>query len=259
MKRWRVALETGATVMLIVVVKVVIEIFSLDFIVLSPLYTSVVAGGTFVIGLLVAGTLADYKEAERMPAELTSALEAIHEDAVSIKVVTPDFDLARLSASLRRVVASLLDDLAVPEARSCLAAVSDLSPSFVEMDRLGVPPNYIVRLRGEQSTIRRIVYRVYHIQRTLFLPSAYLLIQSIVFLILVALLFTKFDPLYQSIVVLIFIAYFFIYLVKLLGILDTPFHASSKTMDDVSLFLLKEFARHMDEDAEGERDSHAPH
>lgn len=247
MKRWRIAIEAGATVVLVIAVKVFIEIFSLDFIVLSPLYTSVVAGGIFVIGLLLAGTLADYKEAERMPAELTAALEAIHEDAVSIKEMTPAFDLDRLSASLSRVVTSLFDDLAGRHARSCLAAVSDLSPSFVEMDRLGVPPNYIVRLRGEQSTIRKTIYRMYHIQRTVFLPSAYLLIQSIVVLIIVALLLTKFDPLYQSIVVLIFIVYFFTYLVKLLRILDTPFHAASKTMDDVSLFLLKEFAHHMDE------------
>ncbi|MGH2748391.1 MAG: hypothetical protein ACRDKB_10755 [Actinomycetota bacterium] len=48
------------------------------------------------------------------------------------------------------------------------------------------------------------------------------------------------ETLYRSIVVLIFIPYFFIYLVKLLGVLDTPFQVTEQTMDDVSLFLLSE-------------------
>jgi hypothetical protein len=248
MKRWRVAFETGLIVVAIVLLKLVVEAFSADFIPLSPLYTSVVAGGIFVIGLLVAGTLADYKEAEKMPADITAALESIHEDGVSIKDLHQEFDLARLRRSLANVAAALRDDLARRDSRTCLAAINDLSSSFIEMERLEVPPNYIVRIRGEQGTIRKNVLRIYHIQRTAFLPSAYVLIQTIVGLIITALLFTKLDPIYESIVVLVFIAYFFIYLVRLLGVLDTPFRITERTMDDVSLFLLKEFAERMRED-----------
>lgn len=62
-----VPLETAAIVLGIIALKLVLEAVSAEFITLSPLYTSVVAGGIFVIGLIVAGTLADYKEAEKMP------------------------------------------------------------------------------------------------------------------------------------------------------------------------------------------------
>lgn len=245
MKRWRVALETAAMVSVIVAIKIVVEAFGLDFIALSPLYTSVVAGGIFVIGLLVAGTLADYKEAEKMPAEIAAALENIHEDGVSIKQTYQDFDLARLRRCLASVVRALLDDLADSGSRRCLSAINELSPSFVEMERMDVPANYIVRLRNEQGAVRRLLLRIYHIQRTNFLPSAYVLIQTIVALIITALVFTRLDPIVASIVVLVFIAYFFIYLVRLLKILDTPFRVNEATMDDVSLFLLKDFARRM--------------
>ena len=242
MKRWRVAVETGAVVAAIVALKLLVEASSLDFIPLSPLYTSVVAGGIFVIGLLVAGTLADYKEAERMPAEIIAALEAIHEDGASIKEANPGFDLARLRASLGGVVAALRQDLARPGSRSSLEAVNTLSPSFLEMERLDVPPNYIVRLRTEQGTVRRLVLRIYSIQRTAFIPSAYVLIYTIVGLLILALVFTRLDPLYAALVVLALISYFFLYLVRLLAILDTPFRIRERTMDDVSLFLLDEFA-----------------
>ncbi|MBA2311817.1 MAG: hypothetical protein H0V97_03345 [Actinobacteria bacterium] len=96
--------------------------------------------------------------------------------------------------------------------------------------------------------IRKSLLRIYHMQRTAFLPSAYVLIQSIVGLIIAALLFTELEPLYQSIVVLIFISYFFIYLVKLLRVLDTPFRVEEHTMDDVSLFLLTELDHRLADD-----------
>lgn len=248
MKRWRVALETAMLVAGIVAIKVVVEILRLDFIALSPLYTSVVAGGIFVIGLLVAGTLADYKEAEKMPAEITAALENIHEDGVSIKQTYKDFDLVALQKRLAAVARTLLADLADNGSRRGLSAVNGLSQPFVEMEQMDVPANYIVRLRNEQGTIRKLLLRIYHIQRTDFLPSAYVLIQTIVALIIAALVFTRLDPIVASIVVLVFIAYFFIYLVRLLKILDTPFRPNVATMDDVSLFLLKEFLRQMEDE-----------
>ncbi len=77
--RWRVLVQTCLIVLGIVAAKLAISSFSLEFISISPLFTSVLAGGVFVLGLIVAGTLADYKEAERAPAELTAALTNIHD------------------------------------------------------------------------------------------------------------------------------------------------------------------------------------
>ena len=55
--------------------------------------------------------------------------------------------------------------------------------------------------------------------------------------------FTKVDALYESVVILAMIAYFFVYLVRLLKIMDTPFRVQRQTGDEVSLFLLNEFAK----------------
>jgi hypothetical protein len=109
----------------------------------------------------------------------------------------------------------------------------------------GRPANYIVRLRTEQGIVRRNVLRIYHIQRTDFLPSAYVLIQTVVALIVVGLVFTEIDPFAQSLVLMGFVSYFFIYLVRLLHISDRPFRHGQRTMDDVSLFLLHEFENQM--------------
>jgi hypothetical protein len=242
MKRWRVAFETAAMVLVIAGLKVLINNLGWEFIEIHPLFSSVVAGGIFVLGLLVAGTMADYKEAERMPAEMVAALEAINEDCRSIHQLKPSFDLVDLRRKLSNIITTLRADLTHPGTRECLAAVNALSDAFIELERLDVPANYIVRLRAEQAVVRKAILRIYHIQRIDFLPSAYILIQTVVGLIIASLVFMEFDPLSESIVVLIFIAYFFIYLTRLLRILDTPFRVGTRTQDDVSRFLLKEFA-----------------
>jgi hypothetical protein len=239
--RWRVVGQTALVVLGIVAAKLVISAFSLEFISLSPLFTSVVAGGVFVLGLIVAGTLTDYKEAERVPAEITAALTNIHDDAAAFKEAYPDLDLDRLEDTLFRIVGAFLHDLGDPRSIRALEAIDDLNESFLEMDRIGVPATYTSRLRGEQGALRRSVLRVYHVQRTEFLPSAYLLIQSIVVIVITVLAFMEIEPTYEAVIILAFISFFFISLLRLLRIMDRPFHVEELTDDDVSLFLLRRF------------------
>ena len=243
--RWRLAIQVAAMVAAIVALKVVIEVTAVSFIDLSPLFTSVVAGGVFLIGLLVAGTLADYKEAERMPSQLAASLEAIHEDGVSVKFSKDGFDLERLRKRLLGVVTALRHDLTQPGFRSSLAAINELTASYVELEGLEAPTHYVDRMKKWQAAMRESVLRMSHIERTQFLPSARILIQTVVGLIVVVMLFTDLGPTLQSAVVIGFISYFFIYLVRLLGVLDTPFRVQDMTSDDVSLFLLDEFADRM--------------
>lgn len=75
------------------------------------------------------------------------------------------------------------------------------------------------------------------------MPSAYVLILTIVLLIIAGLLVTRFALVYEGLVVLVVISYFFLYLLRLLRIMDKPFRVTERTMDDVSLFLLRDFAR----------------
>lgn len=244
--RWRVAAQTALIVLGIIAAKLVIAAFSWEFIELSPLFTSVVAGGVFVLGLIVAGTLTDYKEAERVPAEMTAALTNIRDDCAAFKEAFPDLDLQRLEETEARIVEAFRHDLGDPDTIRALEAIDDLNATFLEMDRIGVPATYTSRLRNEQGALRRSVLRVYHVQRTEFLPSAYLLIQSIVVIIITALAFTEIEPTYEAVIILAFISFFFVALLRLLRIMDRPFHVEEHTQDDVSLFLLRRFVDRLD-------------
>ena len=84
-----------------------------------------------------------------------------------------------------------------------------------------------------------------HIQREEFLPSAYAMIVSFVILILLPLLFTTIEGPAETLLTVGFLSFFFVYLLRLLNVINKPFKVGQhRGDDDVSLFLLYEFVVH---------------
>ena len=250
-------LELGLTTMAIVVVLVAIRavLWELGVEGLTPTAVSagIITGGIFVMGLVVAGTLSDYRDAERAPTALAGGLYSILREAESMHAVWGAPDLSDLRRKLIAVVTTLRADIDAGDTRTCQAAIEDLSETFEELDKSDVPANYIVRLRAVQAGLRESLLRVYHLQREEFLPSAYALIVAFVSLILVVLMFTNFDGLAESLVTVGFLSFFFLALLRLLDIISTPFKVGTeRTDDDVSLFLLNEFVVQTQASEEGE-------
>ena len=246
------AIDTAIIVGAIVGARAVLVAAGVDGMTLSPLTSSIVAGGVFVMGLVVAGTLSDYKDADRAPADMATELYGILRDCESMDAAWNKPDMALLRQRLIAVVTALRADIDAGNTRECQQAVEDLSASFLELEDTDVPANYIVRLRQEQSGLRKAVLRVYHIQREEFLPSAYAMIVSLVVIILAVVLFTDFEGTAQSLVTVGFLSFFFVYLLRLLRVIDKPFKVGrERTDDDVSLFLLTEFVVHAHAAEEG--------
>jgi hypothetical protein len=197
------------------------------------------------MGLVIAGTLSDYKDAERAPTDLAAGLYAILRESAAMHAVWGKPDMQLLRTRLVAVVDALRRDIDAGNTRECQAAVEALSDSFHEMEDSDVPANYIVRLRSEQAGLRKSVLRIYHIQREEFLPSAYAMIVSFVVMIITLLMFTKIEGAVETLVTLAFLSFFFIYLLQLLNVINKPFKVGQERGDDdVSLFLLYEFVVH---------------
>jgi hypothetical protein len=241
----RIGVQTVIAVAVLVAIRWILFAIGIEGMSVSPLASSIVAGGIFVMGLVVAGTLSDYKDAERAPTELASGLYSIMRDCEAMNQVWGKPDLPSLRTRLITVVTTLRADINAGDTRTCQAAVEDLSQSFLELEETDVPANYIVRLRQEQATMRKAVLRVYHLQREEFLPSAYGLIVAFVVIIITLVMFTNFDGMIESLVTVGFLSFFFISLLRLLNVINKPFKVGAeRTDDDVSLFLLNEFVVH---------------
>ena len=222
-KNLELGAKTMAIVAVLVALRVVLWLLGVEGMSPTALSAGIITGGVFVMGLVVAGTLSDYRDAERAPTELAAGLYAILREGESMHAVWGAPGLAALRRRLIAVVASLRVDIDGGDTRTCQAAIEDLSESFLELDESDVPANYIVRLRAEQAGLRKSVLRVYHLQREEFLPSAYAMIVAFVALIVVLLLFTNFDGLAESLVTVGFLSFFFLSLLHLLSVISTPF------------------------------------
>jgi FlaA1/EpsC-like NDP-sugar epimerase len=153
--------------------------------------------------------------------------------------------MPKMRAQLVEVVDGLRRDIDAGNTRDCQTAIEGLSDSFIELEESDVPANYVVRLRQEQAGLRKAALRIYHIHREEFLPSAYAMIVSFVIMILLLLMFTTIEGPAETLVTVAFLSFFFVYLLRLLNVINKPFRVGrDRNDDDVSLFLLYEFAVH---------------
>lgn len=243
-KKFHICLWVIPLMILLVFIKFFIHRFNLEFVAVSPLFTSTMAGAIFIISILLAGILADFKEAEKFPAEIRAILENILEEATLFHQKNKAFDLKKIHTTISQIVRLFFKGIDHEgdhhDLDPCLNAINQLASSFLEMEQLGMPPNFLVRLKTEQGTLRKIILRIYQIQRTQFIPSVHILAESLIGFLTLFLLFLKTEGSPESFILFGFIAYFFLYIGRLIRVLEKPFREGHETMDDVSFFLLRE-------------------
>ena len=243
-KKIRLGIQTAIAVGLLITVKSGLHSAGFEFLAVNTLFSSAIGGAVFIVGFLLAGIIADYKEAEKVPAEFRASLENIVEEGRMFRIIKGEFSDKKLNVNTREIIRSFFRGLSHEgghkELQPCLIAIDALSDSFLEMEKLGMPPNYVTRLKTEQGNLRRTVLRVYHIQRTQFIPSAHFLAMSLVALVILLMLFVKTEGSPESIVLFGVISYLFLYVARLIQVIEKPFREGHQSQDDVSLFLLHE-------------------
>lgn len=234
---YRIFFISFSAAIAIVIVKFYFHALQWEPIEQSSLHNGVIASATFVIGFLLSATIADYKESERIPAEFAANIEDMYSDAEVIHESYSKFDLEGFRQQLQEVALKFEDDTR-SASRGMSEKIRVLNPFFGEMEKAGVPANFIVKLKQQQLLLLRHRKRVTYIQRIKFIPSAGILLKSIVFFVIGLLILTNVDPFYGSLAIIGIMSFVLIYMMILIGVTSTPFHESGKTRDDVSLFLI---------------------
>lgn len=220
-------------------IKYLMHHFNLEFIEQTSLHNSVVSSAIFVLGFVLSATIADYKESERIPAEFASNIEDMWNDAKETHVAYPKFDLDHFRLSLIDVLGKFREGTRINR-RGARREIADLQACFADMERAGVPPNFVTKLKTQQTQLMRNLFRVNYIQKIQFIPSAFFLIKAIVVMIIGLLLATNIDPFYGGLFIVGAITFILVYMLILIHHIAVPFQAKGQTKDDVSLFLLRE-------------------
>lgn len=243
LRNFRLFFITIGVVTGLLVIKYVLHRLGWETIELGSLHSSLISGVIFVLGFLMSATIADYKEAERIPAEVASALENMREDIASIAENYPKFAVAAYDKQLLKVARAFAGDVRNSKSNQAQRNIANLTRLNAQMETAGVPPNFIVKLKQQQTILVRHLFRVNYIQRITFIPSATVLAWSIMSLAIGLLLITEVEPFLAGMVLTGGITFILVYVLQLLRVIRTPFHDEGKTQDDVSLFLLDRFKK----------------
>jgi len=90
--KWRLAVKTLPLVLIVVLFKYIYHFLDIEFLSLNALFTAIISANIFLIGFLISGTLSDFKESERLPAEIASSLQVLSDESyiVYLNKKSPD-------------------------------------------------------------------------------------------------------------------------------------------------------------------------
>jgi hypothetical protein len=206
----------------------------------------VLTGAVFLTGFLLAGTMADYKESEKLPGDIANALDSIDEYLALSAAQKPN---AVNGKEMRAHVLSLTDLI-----KSWLVKKASVNDVYVGLTRLnGViaqldsvgAGSYGARVAPEVINVRKAIMRVDVISRTGFLPPAYALLEVLLTMILGLLMASKFKSPIAEFILVPFVALVNIYMLRLIRDIDDPFDyapdGKKSGAAEIELFPLDEF------------------
>lgn len=198
----------------------------------------VFTGAFFVLAMMLAGTMTDFKEGEKIPGEIAANLEAI-QDWMTLGLRAPrsgSSDLAKepfnkqyLRETLQSVTNSIIawinssekDSKAIfPELRK----FNEVAYYFAER---GADKEAVKGIQENTNVMRKQITRAYSISRNIFVAPAYMLLKAILVVISVLLLITKFKTPAAEILITSGLSFVFFYMYYLILGLDDPFDIGS--------------------------------
>jgi hypothetical protein len=247
LQRWRLVLRVAPIVAVVAVVKVAFHELGWDEVELNPLYTGLVAANVFLLGFLLAGTLADYKESEKMPGDVAASVETIADECLILyrdKQAAPALECVRHLDELAR---SLLEWLrGRRQTDEVFQALSGLNQHFLAFEPL-TQPNFIVRLKQEQSAIRRMVIRIQTIRETSFVGAGYAIAEMATLLLVIGLLLVDIGSFFDALFLICIITFLLVYMIFLIRDLDNPFDyaGGANGAAEVSLHPIEQLERRL--------------
>jgi hypothetical protein len=249
---WRLMAKVAPLVVLAGALKLASHELGFEDLELSPLFSGLVAANVFLIGFLLAGTLGDYKESERLPSDIAAGLEAIADECMVVYEQRRAPEATGCLVDLRALAGSLMSWLRESTSDAGVqAGIQRLNRHFAAFEAAGVQPAFIGRMKNMQSEIRVKSIRIGTIRDTSFVMAGYAVSQVTSLLLIGGLMFVSITPLFQAVFLICVITFLLAYMILLIQDLDNPFQYRGVDSDgEISLRPLEDVVRRIDEDLE---------
>jgi hypothetical protein len=226
-----------------VFLKILVHKLGLDILQMSPLFSSLVAATVFLLGFLLNGVLSDYKESEKLPGELSTALYLLAKEIKAIPVHTPGAQIQEELQAIYYLCGSILrwikGEIGTEQVMAHYSLTHDHS---VKASAWLKDSTLKGRLMIEMGTILRGLNRIEVIRETDFAAIVYLLAYAAAGILCTGLTLIKNDSssFYNNSFFLFSLAWILIFILHLINDLDNPFGFSDKSSaEDVDLTILE--------------------
>lgn len=248
MAKWKLFLTTLPYVAVILVTKILLgKFFGFEGFLELGEVSLVLTGGIFLIGFMLAGTMADYKESEKIPGDLASALETAEDTIIQVSMNAKDpskIDAKVVLKELMEVVETIISWFYKKKSNEELFGVlNSFSITISELEKLGANGGGCGKIIGDINTIRKLVTRVGVISRTGFLATGYALLEVLISAIILILLMVRFKSIIAEVIIVFFVALIYIYMYRLIKDIDDPFEYNEEEIGvtEIPLFPVTEY------------------
>lgn len=223
-QKWSIAFRIIPILLLVAILKFLSHHFELEILELNALFTSLIAGTIFLIGFLVSGVLSDYKESEKLPSELSAAIKSLYDDAYTIYKSKNSQNAHQFIVYQKDFTHFLMEWFYKRETTSNMVdRISQMNEYIIAMDVEGIQPGYLIKIKNEQSNLRKMILRIDTIRETNFIGSAYAILEAMAFLIALSLIIIKIEPFYVDLFFSLLVTFLISYMFLLIKDLDNPF------------------------------------
>ena len=205
----------------------------------------VLTAGVFLTGFMLSGTMADYKESEKLPGDLACTLETIEELLMQAAAQKPGIAVAPLRASVLDATTALHGWLLKSvTSEGVFSALSKLDELLQQLEHQG-GGGYASRALVELHNLRKAVTRLGVISRTGFLSAGYAILETLLVMILILVLGARFKSTLAEFILVPFVTLIYVYMLRLIRDVDDPFDyapdGSNRGGAEVELFPLTEY------------------
>lgn len=186
----------------------------------------VLTAAVFLMGFMLAGVMSDFKEAEKLPAELACTLETL-EDTVSMAAFSkPTLNAPELRGKVLQVSDTVWNWLMKKADTEALhATLHGFEETLVGLEKAGAG-GYATRGLNELHNLRKTLTRIQVISETSFLQSGYALLETLVVTAVGVCVVSKFKSSVAEYMLLAVVTLIYVYMLRLIRDLDDPFEYS---------------------------------
>jgi hypothetical protein len=249
--KWKLVLTTLPFAVLITALAVIREHVLhipgfLDFVDIVP----ILSGGVLIIGFMLSGVMADYKESERLPAQIVTALISLDDGCTAAIAAGKAVDQQAVREQLYATVTTTEDWLhnRVPFS-ACQDALNRINQITGALDRAGAGAYVVGSLIGT-GNLRAAIARVQTVRDTSFIQGGYAFLDLLIGATMILLMVSGFKNPSAQYVVISLLSLIYLYLARLIRDLDNPFdytpNGHQRSCAEVDLTPLREYRKHLE-------------